>query len=299
MALRLSVVINAQNVEADLPRALASVKGLADEIVVIDQGSTDKTSEIAKKFGANVFEHESVKYVELTRNFAISKATGDWILILDPDEEIPDSLANEIRKILKNPKADYYRIPRKNIIFDKWIENTLWWPDYQTRLFKKRKITWNETIHSVPMTIGTGYDLPAEEKLAILHHNYDSIEQYLERLNRYTSVQSDFLVKDNYKFVWRDLINKPFREFVNRYFTGRGFKDGVHGLALSLLQAFSELIVYIKIWQKNKFNEENISLPKAISEMRSKEKELHYWQSDTSYKESGKLSDRIKRKLRI
>lgn len=299
MALGLSVVINAQNVEADLASAIASVKGIADEVVVVDQGSTDKTAEIAKKLGAKVFSHESVKYVELARNFAISKATNDWVLILDADEEITDSLAKKIKEIIGKPKADYYRIPRKNIIFGKWIEHTLWWPDYQTRLFKKGKITWNETIHSVPMTIGRGVDLPAEEKLSILHHNYDSIEEYLERLNRYTSVQSEFLIGDNYKFSWTDLIGKPFREFINRYFTGEGYKDGVHGLALSLLQAFSELVTYIKVWQKDKFKEESIKLENVISEMKTKEKELHFWQNDALFKETGSFMARVKRKLRV
>ena len=296
---KLSVVINAQNAEKDLPRALASIKDLADEIVVIDQGSTDNTSKIAKEFGAKIYNHEPVTYVELTRNFAISKATSDWILILDPDEEIGKELASEIKKVIKEDKADYFRIPRKNIIFGKWIAHTLWWPDYQTRLFKKGKVSWSEVIHSVPITIDKGADLKPEENLAIIHHNYNSIEEYLEKLNRYTSVQADILIKDGYTFNWKDLIGKPFKEFIVRYFTGQGYKDGVHGLALSLLQAFSELVVYIKVWQLAKFTKENIGLKSVVTEMRSKEKELHYWQSDASFKETGKFADRIKRKLRI
>lgn len=296
---KLSVVINAQNAEKDLPRALTSVKNLADEIVVVDQGSTDGTSKIAKEFGAKIYKHEPVKYVELTRNFAILKATGDWILILDPDEEIGKELASEIKKVIKADKADYYRIPRKNIIFGKWIRHTLWWPDYQTRLFKKGKVSWSEVIHSVPITMDRGADIKAEEGLAIIHHNYSSVEEYLEKLNRYTSVQADILVKDNYTFSWRDLIAKPFKEFIVRYFTGEGYKDGLHGLALSFLQAFSELVVYAKVWQAGKFTKEDVDVKSVLSEMRSKEKELHYWQNDASFKESGKLTDRIKRKLRI
>ncbi len=295
----LSVVINAQNVEKDLSRCLASVKNFADEIVVIDQGSTDGTAKIAEEFGAKIYKHGPVAYVELTRNFAISKATGDWILILDPDEEIGKELAVEIKKVINGNKADYYRIPRKNIIFGKWIAHTLWWPDYQTRLFKKGKVSWSEVIHSVPITIDKGADIKPEENLAIVHHNYNSVEEYLEKLNRYTSVQADILVKDGIAFNWKDLIGKPFKEFIARYFMGEGYKDGVHGLALSLLQAFSELIVYMKVWQMAKFEKQNIDLKSVATEMRSKEKELHYWQSDASFKETGKLTDRIKRKLRI
>lgn len=296
---KLSVVINAQNSEKDLGRCLSSVKNLADEIVVIDQGSVDKTAGIAKEFGAKIYKHEPVKYVELTRNFAISKATGDWILILDPDEEVGKELAAEIKKIIKENKADYFRIPRKNIIFGKWIAHTLWWPDYQTRLFKRGKVSWSEVIHSVPLVVDKGADIAPQENLAIIHHNYNSVEEYLEKLNRYTSVQAEILVKDSYSFSWKDLIGEPFKEFIARYFTGEGYKDGIHGLTLSFLQAFSELIVYIKVWQANKFEDNKVEMPLVIKEMRNKEKELHYWQRDAIYKKTGKFTDRIKRKLQI
>lgn len=301
---KLSVVINAQNVESDLPRALVSVgKMFADmparecEIVVIDQSSTDKTAEIAKKFGAKVFRHESVRYVELARNFAISKALGDWILILDPDEEISAALSKKIKEVLKDPRADFYRIPRKNIIFGKWISHTLWWPDYQTRLFRKGKVSWSEVIHSVPMVTGVGYDIPAKEDLAILHHNYNSVEQYLEKLNRYTSIQADLLAGSGYKFKWRDIVGKPIKEFINRYFTGEGYKDGLHGLALSLLQAFSDLVTYVKLWQKIKFKEEDIKLSEVVAEVSDKGKEFRFWQNDALYKETKNISYRIKKKL--
>jgi len=299
MALKLSVIINAQNVESELPLALSSVKDLADEIVVIDQNSTDQTAAVAKKFGAKVYSHPSVHYVELARNFGISKTTGEWVLILDPDEEIEKNLKTKIKQIIKNPKADYYRIPRKNIIFGKLIKHALWWPDYQTRLFRKGKVSWSEIIHSVPITVGQGSDFPAEDEYAILHHNYGSIDQYLEKLGRYTTAQANHLVESKYKFKWQDLMVKPIKEFINRYFTGEGYKEGVHGLALSLLQAFSELVVYLKIWQEEKFQEQNLELNDVIGCMRSNERDLHYWQHDSLYKKNGKLINRIYRKLKI
>jgi (heptosyl)LPS beta-1,4-glucosyltransferase len=296
---KISVVVNAQNVEKDLPRALASVKRFADEIVVVNQESTDKTVDIAKKFGAEIFDHKKVEYVELARNFAISKATGDWIFILDPDEEVPESLAKKIKEIVNSSKADYYRIPRKNIVFNKWLKYSRWWPDYNVRLFKKGSVTWNEVIHAVPMTQGKGSEIEDREDFAIIHHHYDSIEQYLERMNRYTSEQAKMKIAEGYKISWKDLLGKPADEFFSRYYFGEGYKDGIHGLALSLLQAFSELVFYLKVWQNEKFVEEKVELSKVVSEMRSKEKELHYWQNDASYKESGRFTDRIKRKLRI
>lgn len=254
----ISVVINAQNVEADLPRALASVKSLADEIVVIDQSSTDRTSDIAKKAGVKVFNHKSVDCVEKARNFGLSKATKDWILVLDPDEEISDSLARKIKDVIKDNKADYYRIPRKNIVFGKWLKHSRWWPDYNVRLFKKGKVSWNEIIHAVPMTQGLGGEIKDKEEFAIIHHHYANIDEYLERMIRYSRIQSEELIKNKYEFNWTDLVTKPVNEFLSRYFAGKGYKDGIHGLTLSTLQAFSEFVVYVRVWGNNKYSEKEI-----------------------------------------
>src|SRR3989344_6147563 len=153
----ISVVINTLNEEENLPRAISSVKGLADEIVVVDMHSEDATGDIAKKAGAKVFLHERTGYVEPARNFAISKTTGDWIFILDADEEIPDTLANRLRDISDNMhQIDFVEIPRKNIIFGKWMKESMWWPDYHIRFFKKGSVSWNEKIHSKPETKGSG-----------------------------------------------------------------------------------------------------------------------------------------------
>jgi (heptosyl)LPS beta-1,4-glucosyltransferase len=295
----ISVVINTLNEEKNLPQAIASVKGLADEIVVCDMESADKTREVAKSLGAKVFTHKKTGYVEPARNFAISKAKNSWILVLDADEVIPEKLAMEITKILKSPKADYFRIPRKNIIFGKWMKHSRWWPDYNIRLFKKNFVSWNEVIHAVPMTQGVGADIEEKEELGIIHNNYDSVEQYLERMNRYTSEYAILKIKGGYKFSWKDIISKPKNEFLSRYFFGEGYKDGLHGLALSLFQAFSELTVYLKIWQKEKFIDQNPELDEVVSVIRDAEKDLHYWESDALFKESGSLSDRIRRKLKI
>lgn len=311
---KISVVINTLNEEKNLPKALKSVRQLADEVVVVDMKSDDKTQEIAKKFGATVFEHKRTGYVEPARNFAISKAKGPWILILDADEEVTEELAKTLKKIVDSDthsrgvhsatsgvseRADYYRIPRKNIIFGKWIKHSRWWPDYNIRFFKKGHVSWSEIIHSVPETRGRGLDLEADEGNAIVHYHYTSVEQYIERLNRYTTEHAKLLIKDGYEFNWADLIKKPINEFLSRYFQGEGYKDGLHGLALSALQAFSELVTYLKIWQKQKFKEETVGLEEVIDEMKEAESDLHYWQADTLLKEVGGIKHRIKRKLKL
>ncbi len=299
MASKISVVINTLNEEKNITRAISSVKKFADEIVVVDMESSDKTCEIAKSLGAKVYTHKKTGYVEPARNFAIEKAGNPWVLILDADEEIPPKLVENITKILKQPKADYYRIPRKNIIFGKWIKHSRWWPDMNIRLFKKGFVSWNEVIHTVPMTQGVGGEVEAKEELAIIHHNYDSIEDYINRMNRYSTEHAKLKILDGYKFNWKDLVIKPMAEFFSRYFYGEGYKDGIHGLALSLLQAFSELTVYLKIWQKSKFAGEDPGLEKVVDLLKVQEKELHYWENDASYKETGSFASRIRRKLKI
>lgn len=296
---RISVVVNTLNEAKNLPRALASVKNLADEIIVVDMESDDGTPDIAKNLGAKVFSHKRVGYVEPARNFAISRATGDWIFILDADEDISSDLSGLIKKMVNNPKANYYRIPRKNIIFGKWMKHSRWWPDYNIRLFKKGHVSWNETIHSVPMTAGKGAEFPEKEQNAIIHHHYDSVEQFIERMNRYTSGSAAIRVKEGYKFIWRDLVGRPAAEFFSRYFFAEGYKDGIHGLALSLLQAFSELVVYLKIWQAEKFKASDLNIKEVVNLMHDEEKELHYWQSDALLHETGNQFYRVKRKLKI
>lgn len=294
---KVSVVINTLNAQEALPRTIASVKNFADEIVVVDMKSDDATVKIAKRLGARVFSHPRLLYVEPARNFAVSKAKGDWILVLDVDETIPKTLQKHLLSIIKTSKNDYFRLPRKNLIFGKWIKHSRWWPDYNIRFFKKGHVSWSEIIHAVPMTHGRGADIPAKESLAIIHDNYPTLESYLERMNRYTSVQAALLVKEGYQFDWKDLIKKPTSEFLSRYFKGEGYKDGIHGLALAGLQTFSELVLYLKVWQAEKFPEQNPNLTEVRMELEKAQSQTSWWLIHTTEKGIvGKVKKRLLKK---
>ncbi|MBI3397002.1 glycosyltransferase family 2 protein [Candidatus Woesebacteria bacterium] len=285
-----------------LPQALASVKSIASEIVVVDMHSTDETVNIAKKAGARLFRHEKTGYVEPARNFAISKATNEWILILDADEEITQTLATELKKITEGKSdytGDYFRIPRKNIIFEKWMKHLRWWPDYNIRFFKKGFVSWNEIIHSVPITKGKGADILLDEKYAIIHHNFESLDDYLETLIRYSWIKADELFKSDYKFNWTDLIKKPSAEFFSRYFQGEGYKDGLHGLALGILQGFGEFLIYLKIWERTKFKEHEVTTKELNKLTNEVSRDFNYWKADTEVKEKGNLIAVIKRKFKL
>lgn len=301
MRSKLSVVINTLNEEKNIARAINSIKDLADEIIVVDMKSDDKTVEVAKKLGATVYEHARTNYVEPARNFAISKTTGDWILILDADETVSHTLLKKIRMILKQGKAHYYRIPRKNVIFGKWMRHSRWWPDYNIRLFKKGYVSWGDEIHSIPITTGVGADLKALEKYALNHYHYSSLEQFIDRMNRYTSIQAKNKLKENYKFSWQDLISKPSNEFFSRFYFGKGYKDGLHGVAMAGLQAFSELVLYLKIWQLQGFEKQNLDMKKVLSEQSKVVRDYNYWKADTKVRQQIGISivEKIKRKFRL
>lgn len=277
MVSQISVVINTFNEEKNIERAVNSVKW-ADEILICDMHSDDNTVEIVKKLGARVVSRQRSEYVEPARNFAISKASNEWVLVLDPDEEVIETLGKRLVEIAsKMQQIDYVRIPRKNLIFGKWMQASMWWPDLNIRFFKKGKVEWSNEIHRPPKTEGIGLDLPAQEKYAITHHNYQTISQFIARIDRYTTVEAKQLLKQNYEFRWQDLIEKPLSEFLSRFFANKGYHDGLHGLALSLLQAFSFLIVYLKVWENYNFVEKTLQLTDLEEEKNKAGYQINYW----------------------
>ena len=214
----ISCLVHTYNEAKNLGRCLQALE-FADEIVVIDMGSTDKTLEIARDFKAKIYQHPYTGYVEPARNFGIKKAKGDWILIVDSDEFIPPDLVRVIKNRVnsENNEINYYRIARKNIIFNNWMKNSGWWPDYQIRLFKKGSVSWSEKIHGIPVTRGIGGDFMPDESQAIVHYNYTSVSEFLERANRYSAIQASEFYSKNKRIEYSDFILSPVNEFVKRY----------------------------------------------------------------------------------
>lgn len=276
--INISAVVNTRNEEKNIEDCLKSLY-FVDEIVVVDMESEDDTKKLAKNFTDKVFDTKIVGYVEPARNFAISKAVGEWILIIDADERIPKSLAKKLIEITQENKTDFVRIPRKNLIFGQWAEHSRWWPDYNIRFFKKGSVEWQNEIHSVPITSGIGINLDADEAYAIEHHHYNTIDEYFERALRYSTQQSKELTSSGYKFDPKDLIGKPIGEFMSRFFAGEGYKDGLHGLVLAFLQMFSIMLVYLKVWQSegHEPKKANTFTPIWQKLFLEKFKELRYW----------------------
>lgn len=271
---KISVAIATRNEEQNIVDCLESVKWV-DEIIIFDQQSIDATVRLAKKYTKYVSVVEYDPMFHKTKQMAIDKATGDWIISLDADERITPQLKSEIIHTLDIPNAfDGFKIPRKSFIFGKWMEHTGWYPDYQVKLFKKGKGKYPcKTVHELIEIEGDIGTL----KNDLLHIHYTSLTQFIERLNRYTTNDANYLFASNEKITWEDAIRFPVEEFLRRYFLWRGYKDGLHGLVLSLLQALSRAVVFAKLWEKEKFWEKNI-LTDDLSKVISKElKQGNYW----------------------
>ncbi len=298
---KLSVVISAYNEESRIEACLNSAKWV-DEIIVVDNSSTDNTLQIAKRFTDKVYSqpNDPLK-IDLQKNTGFEKATGDYILSLDADETIPEELRKEIEELFR--KGDLktgYKIPRKNIIFGKWIQHSLWWPDYQLRLFKKGKGKFEKEAVHEPIKIDGEIGELSEP---LIHDNYQTISQYLYKMDKiYTEVEAKKIFGTGRELKWHDAIRYPMNDFLKTYFLQKGYRDGLHGLVLSILQAFYMEIVFAKVWEKQGFKEDNspASIKVVSKELRKAQREMRYWILSSLISESSNpfknLIYKIKRK---
>jgi glycosyltransferase involved in cell wall biosynthesis len=246
----LSVAVIAMNEEANLPRTLASVRW-ADEIILVDSGSTDRTLEIAESFGALTSYHPFGGHGE-QKNVALGLCTSDWILLLDADEVLTPGLQDEIVKLLADePEFGAYWIPRLNLIFGRWMRHGGFYPDHKLRLFKRGAARLSEGVgpHSTPQFEGPRGKL----KNDMLHYAYPDMVVYLEHMNRYSSEIAQLLQKKGRTskslaaFLWNGVLN-PAATFVYNYFFRLGFLDGREGLLLHLNHSVYIHWKFIKAW---------------------------------------------------
>ena len=278
----LSVVIITHNEEANIARTLASVQPLVSdgkgEIIVVDSGSTDRTVEIAKSYGAKVFV-EKWKGFAAQKNSAIDKAAGDWILSLDADEEADSLLVEEISWLLgafpaweKNgmPVGDDpdsrelrdrgteigldeddlngFLIPRKNYFLGRRIRHGGFWPDSKLRFFRRGSGKFQDQIvHETIATLGVTSSV---QRGALLHHSYPTLADYLDHMNRYSSLGAEMLVaRGPVRFSPFNIILRPLATFIYNYFFRLGFLDGREGLLLHLYHAVYVSWKYAKAWE--------------------------------------------------
>lgn len=299
---KISIVISAFNEQEKIEECLKSAKLVSDEIIFIDNSSSDKTVQIAKKYTNKIYiEENDPVMLNRNKNLGFSKVSNNWIISLDADERITEQLANEIKKAIQDKNINGYEIPRKNIIFGKWIQHSIWWPDYNLRLFRKDKGKFAlRHVHEKIEIVGQTGRL----ENPMVHYNYQTVSQFLNKLNNtYTESEAENFINKGKQINWFDAIRWPAGDFFKTFFLEEGFKDGLHGLVLSLLQAFYSLIVFAKIWEK-KDNFKDITpdnfLKLTLSELSKLSKEAKYWIYTTLMKQnkSKRLYLKLKRKFR-
>ncbi|KKP94008.1 MAG: Glycosyl transferase family 2 [Parcubacteria group bacterium GW2011_GWA1_36_12] len=301
MTPKISTVVSAYNEEEKIEECLKSVENLADEIIFVDNTSHDKTIEIAKRHKAKVFiRPNDPVMLNKNKNYGFSKAAGDWILSLDADERITPVLAKEIKAAVKQKNIKGFEIPRKNIIFNKWIQHSIWWPDYNLRLFQKNSGRFPEKhVHEKIEVSGK----VAKLENPMTHYNYQTISQFLRKLDTiYTESETENFIKKGDQIHWYDAIRWPASDFLKTFFLERGYKDGLHGLVLSLFQAFYSLVFFAKVWEKKeKFKDltpDNF-LREVSKEFAKVIKDSKYWFNTVMIDElpAKKLYYKIRRKI--
>ncbi len=243
----LSVVMLTQDVEDKVAIALESAKW-ADEIIVVDAGSKDKTLEICRKYTDKIFHNDWPGTTTKQWNVGISKATCDWILLFASDEQIDQDLKKELKEVLAaDTKADYdgYYVCMKNIYLGKWLKHGGLYPDRVSRLFRNGKGRYEDWEHGTIKVAGKLGNLNGH----IIHYSYRNIAEVMEKMDRYTTLEAKRLFEHNFKFKRRFLITKPWRGFKKVYFKRRGYRDGMQGFLFCVFTAIYRFLIYAKLWE--------------------------------------------------
>jgi glycosyltransferase involved in cell wall biosynthesis len=237
---KISCVIHTYNSEKYLKECLSSIQW-CDEIVIVDMYSTDKTLAIAEEFGAKIYMHENVGYADPARAFGLSKCSYDWILALDSDELIPTILKAKLLELMEENQFDVFNISRKNFFFGRELHGSGWAykDDLVPRLFKKNFLSYGSEVHNFnQISDNARIGSIIGRDISIIHFNYDSVNQFIRKLNTYTDNEVNS-TKYNYKGSPAfKIIYHFFREVLGRYIYKKGYKDGWVGLYLSLAMAF-------------------------------------------------------------
>jgi glycosyltransferase involved in cell wall biosynthesis len=242
---KVSVTVITLN-EAEHIGAAIDSAAWADEIVVIDSGSTDGTADIARAKGVMVLTREWSGYVD-QKNYAAERVSHDWIFSLDADERIPPELAAEVRALLSSePSKRGYRVPRVTFHLGRWIRTTDFYPDFQTRLYDRRAATWRgKYVHESVAVNGPAGRLRHD----LEHYSFRDLRDQLDRVNHYTTLAARQMREAGRRAGPLDLLVHPPAAFLRNYLLRRGILDGTVGLTISLVNAYSVFLKFAKLWE--------------------------------------------------
>jgi glycosyltransferase involved in cell wall biosynthesis len=249
-ACQLSAVIITLNEAPRIRRCLESVS-FCDEIVVVDSGSKDGTQDICREMGARVIEQAWLGY-GAQKQFAVEQAVFNWVLCLDADEELSAPLQDSLKQFMSHPSADACQMPRCNKFMGRWLRYGEGYPDYSLRLFDRRKASWSQDpVHEKVVCSGNVEVLQGD----LLHRSEDSLSIYLDKQNRYTTLQAEMLVDAGKSVSTLKIVLSPLFRFIKFYFLRQGFRDGLAGFVHISIGCFNSFIKYAKSRESGKSDE--------------------------------------------
>jgi glycosyltransferase involved in cell wall biosynthesis len=243
--IKISAVIITYNEERNIERCLQSLVGIADEIVVVDSFSTDRTESLSVPFGVRFLKHAFEGHIQ-QKSWAATQASYDYVLSLDADEALSDKLKDSIKEVKKNWKADGYSYSRLNNYLGKWIKHCGWYPDVKLRLWDRRKGDWggNNPHDKVIMQEGCSFKRLSGD---LLHYSYYSIQQHLNQINSFTEIAAKEAVANDKSSSMFKAVYKSIWKFKRDYIFKLGFLDGYYGFVICVLSAYAVFIKNIKI----------------------------------------------------
>jgi len=253
--MKISVKINVFNEEENIGPVCESV-AWADEIVIVDSNSTDRTLEIARRYTDRIYNRDFRGYKD-KHEYSDSLTTGDWIFWIDADERVTPELRKSIEELRQRDPgtlADGYRMARQTRYLGRWIRHSTWYPDYQMRLYRKAASYWDGVApHETARVRGRIEILDGE----LRHYTKRNLTEHQEVLNSYSSLAADYLDRNGRTIKGPELIGVPLAVFFRTFILKQGFRDGIPGLIISMFTAYSVFLKYAKLWEKK-----NVDYPK-------------------------------------
>ena len=243
---RLAVLVLTKNEENNIKACIENAHQCTDEVIIIDSGSTDKTIEIAKKAGAKVCYREWDNDFAAQRNFALKHTEAEWVFYLDADERMSEEMIADIQRIVNSERMSLqYKMLRRTMAFGKEFKYGVLSPDYVLRMFPRSEVKWQGQVHEKAVC-----DLPVRQLQGYLkHHTYNNWEQYIAKMNQYSSIgaTNNNLKGKKVHFI-KDIILRPMLAFVKMYFLKLGFLEGKLGYVLAVSYANYTMNKYVKLW---------------------------------------------------
>tara|TARA_B100000401_G_scaffold213084_1_gene143766 strand:- start:1226 stop:1990 length:765 start_codon:yes stop_codon:yes gene_type:complete len=248
---KISAAIITYNEEKNIERCITSLVNIADEIVVVDSGSNDKTQEIALTLGAKVVINKFEGHIQ-QKNFAITQTSNEWVISLDADEALSKKLKTSLLKVKEDLKGNGYKFNRLSNYCGKWIKHCGWYPDTKLRLFKKGQGSWKGKNPHDKYILDSGEEIHLEGDL--LHYTFYNVSEHKAQIIKFSNVAAQSLFELNKKSNWALIIGKTVFKFFRNYLLKRGFLDGITGFHICRLSAHATYLRYYKLLKLHKNN---------------------------------------------